>query len=267
MKKKISITINEKMINDIDSIIDNVFIRNRSQAIEYLVNNSLGGNKTAVILSGGPEKKLFVQNAGYRPVLKVNGSTVVEKAVKKLRQNGFKKIFIVARHKLLTKIFEILKEGSGYGVNIEYIEEKVSNGSADSLRLLKGRLQNNFLVVFSDIVFDKINLEELWNDHIKQNAVATLLLTTTNNPETKGIVKVEGSKILEFVQKPRKSESYLVFSPIFVCSPEIFDFAGKSLEQNVFPKVATNHLLNSHVSSEKEIHIHGIHDLNMLKGK
>ena len=103
---KISITINEKIINEIDSIIDNIFIRNRSQAIEYLVQNSLGGNKTAVILSGGPEKKISIPGIGYRPLAKLNGSTVIEKAIKKLRENGFKKIYIVARHKILTKIFE-----------------------------------------------------------------------------------------------------------------------------------------------------------------
>ncbi|MBT5423433.1 hypothetical protein HOK76_03005 [archaeon] len=45
MKKKISITISEKTLHDIDNIIDYIYIRNRSQAIELLVNNALGENK------------------------------------------------------------------------------------------------------------------------------------------------------------------------------------------------------------------------------
>ena len=49
-KLKISITINEKTLRDIDSIIDSIYIRNRSQAIEHLVKYALGENKTAVIL-------------------------------------------------------------------------------------------------------------------------------------------------------------------------------------------------------------------------
>jgi metal-responsive CopG/Arc/MetJ family transcriptional regulator len=46
MKKKISITIGDHTIRDIASIIDNLFIRNRSQAIEYLVSSSLSEKKT-----------------------------------------------------------------------------------------------------------------------------------------------------------------------------------------------------------------------------
>lgn len=52
-KSKISITINEKTLKEIDFIVDNVYIRNRSQAIEHLVKNALGENKAAVILLGG----------------------------------------------------------------------------------------------------------------------------------------------------------------------------------------------------------------------
>ena len=260
MKKKISITINENIIHDVDSIIDNIYIRNRSQAIEYLVSNSLGSRKTAVILSGGPENSLLISKGEYRPLARIDGTTVIEMAIKKLRSDGFKRIFIIARHLVLTKIFDILKEGADYGVEIIYVEEKDSKGSADSLKLLKGKIQNNFLVVFSDIIFKKINIEELWNFHIKQNSVATLLLTTTKDPSKKGIVRVEGNTILEFVQKPKHSDIYLVFSPIFVCSPEIFEYKGSSLEIDVFPKIAQQKLLKGYLSSEKEVHIHAKED-------
>lgn len=255
MKKKISITIDENTLHDIDSMIDLVYIRNRSQAIEYLVKNQLGESKTAVILAGGSEDIQRIGN-DYRPTVKVSGTPVIERAIKKLKKNGFKEIFIVARHNILTKIFEVLKEGSMYGVKVSYVEEKDANGSADSLKLLKGKIKSNFLVVFGDIIFEKINLEELWKQHIKQSPVVTLMLTTSGTPSKKGIVKIEGTKILEFVQKPKKSDVYLGFSSMFVAGPEIFEYPGKSLEENVFPTLAKKGLLQGHLSSEKEIHIH-----------
>ena len=118
----------------------------------------MGENKTAVILLGGDEERLKASKGIYRPVVKIKSCTVVEMAVRKLRENSFKTIFVIARHNLLTKIFEILKDGTAYGVKVNYIEEKVSNGSADSLRLLKGKVKSNFLVVYGDIVFNKINI-------------------------------------------------------------------------------------------------------------
>lgn len=263
MKKKISITVNEKFLDEIDSIIDNIYVRNRSQAIEHLIGYALGEKKTAVILAGGDERKLKI-GSNYRPTVKIGKETVVELAVKKLRENGFKNVFIVARHRILTRIFEILKDGSLYGTKINYVEEKESKGSADSLRLLKGRIKTNFLVVFADIVFNKVNIKALWEAHIRQNAITTLLLTTSAKPSEKGTAKVEGNKILEFVQKPKKADTYVVFSPIFATEPEIFEYVGFSLEKDVFPKLAEKRLLNSYISSQKEVHVHSVRDVNKV---
>lgn len=265
MKDKISITIDKATLNEIDSIVDNIYIRNRSQAIEHLVRNALGENKTAVILSGGKEEELKISNKEYSITARIGNKTVVELALKKLRENGFKTIFMIARHKILTKIFELLGDGTAYGVKINYIEEKDSRGTAESLRLLKGKINSSFLVVYGDIIFNMINIEEIWIDHLKRGGVATLMLTTSAKPSYKGTMKVEGSKILEFVQKPKKSDIYLVFSPIFGAEPELLEYDGLSLENNVFPELAEKGLLIGHLSSEKEIHIHTKNDIKKIK--
>ena len=263
-KSKISITISEKTLKDIDSIIDNIYIRNRSQAIEHLAKNALGENKSAVILLGGAEERLKISKEVYRPTARIRSLSVIELALKKLRENNFKTVYIVARHNLLTKLFEMLKDGTDYGVKITYIEEKSSNGTADSLRLLKGKISASFLVVYGDVVFSKINIGELWNDHVKQNAAATIMLTTSSKPSEKGTVKVEGNKVLSFTQKPKKSDIYLVFSPIFAAEPQIFEYSGPSLEFDVFPELTEKGLLNGHLSSEKELHVHSKKDLEKL---
>ena len=264
VKTKISITINEKTLQDIDSIIDNIYIRNRSQAIEHLAKNALGENKAAVILLGGSEERIRISKDEYRATAGIKNSSVIELALKKLRENNFKTIFIIARHSLLTRLFEMLKDGTDYGVKINYIEEKSSNGTADSLKHLKGKISTNFLVVYGDVIFSKINIDELWNDHIKQNSIATIMLTTSSKPSEKGTVRVEGNKVLTFEQKPKKSDIYLVFSPIFITEPQIFEYSGSSLESDVFPELAEKGLLNGHLSSEKEIHIHSKRDAEKL---
>ena len=60
MKEKISITIDDNLLKEIDNTIDNVYVRNRSQAIEYLVTNALKEEKIAVILAGGEIERLRV---------------------------------------------------------------------------------------------------------------------------------------------------------------------------------------------------------------
>lgn len=260
MKTKISVTIDEHVLKDIDSIIDNITIRNRSQAIEFLAQNALGEKKSAVILSGGEESKLHI-GRDYRLTARVGNSTVIERMLRTLRENGFTTVYIVARQKVLTKAFEIVKDGSNFGTTVHYVEEKQSSGSADSLQLVSGKINKDFLVVYGHVLFDKINLEELWNQHLRQHSIATLLLTTAANPREKGTVIMEGSKILDFVQKPRKTDVHLVFSAMFIASPDIFPFCHKSLEYDAFPKLAKQGLLRGHLSAAKETHVHTAQDL------
>lgn len=264
MKKKISITLSEKTLSEIESIIDNIFIRNRSQAIEHLVSNALGENRTAVILCGGNEKNLELENREYCMCAKAGRTRIIEMSVKKLREEGFRNIFVIARKNVLTSIFEILRDGASFDVKVSYIEEKESGGTADSLRLLQGKINTDFLVVYGDIVLNEINLEELWMQHIKQNAIATLTLTTSSKPSERGTVDVEGSKIIRFTQKPKQSETYLVFSPIFIANQDIFNYSGSSIEKEIFPELAEKGLLQGRLSSKREVHIHSVNDLKKV---
>ncbi len=154
-----------------------------------------------------------------------------------------------------------MQNGSKLGVNIEYVEEKISHGTAESLRYIKGKIKANFLVVYGDIIFDSINIEELWNSHLKAKGITTLLLTTTPTPSKKGVVKIEGTKITEFVQKPEQSDVYLGFSSIFVTQPEILEYSGNSMENDIFPYLAKKGLLNGHLSTSKVIKVHKKEDL------
>ncbi|MBN1502058.1 NDP-sugar synthase [Candidatus Woesearchaeota archaeon] len=248
-------------MSDIDSIIDNIYVRNRSQAIELLVNNALGENRVAVILFGGEETSLKISENQYRITGKIDSSTVFELAIKKLKEDGFKTIYAISRHNIITELFKLVQNGSKYGVNIQYIEEKESLGTADSLRLLRGKVKTNFLVVYGDTIFTEVNMDELWNEHIKRKGMTTLLLTTTPTPSKKGVVKIEGTKILDFVQKPKDSDVYLGFSSIFVTQPELLEYQGNSLEEQVFPILAQKGLLNGYLSTSKVVKIHSLPDL------
>lgn len=179
----------------------------------------------------------------------------------KLCEEGFRQLYFVARHNILTAVFNILRDGRSYGVSLDYIEETESRGSADSLHLLQGKIKSSFLVVYGDVIFNNIHLGELWKHHLKQQGIATLLLTTSPTPTNKGIVTIEGNKIFKFIQKPKHADIYLGFSSIFACEPEIFHYHGNSLEVDIFPVLAERGLLYGHLSSEKEIHLHTLNDV------
>ncbi|HLD96814.1 MAG TPA: NDP-sugar synthase, partial [Candidatus Nanoarchaeia archaeon] len=74
-------------------------------------------------------------------------------------------------------------------------------------------------------------------------AVVTIALTTVDNPSAYGIAKMQGGRILEFVEKPRKEDapSNLINSGLYMMEPEVLDYIGEGysmLEKDVFPKLA-----------------------------
>ena len=272
MKSKISITLNEKILRDVDSIIDNIFIRNRSQAIEYLIKKSFKQTKTAVILAGESEKQEGKIKERY--ALKINHSTIIERALKKLRDSGFNTIYIIAPHEDLTRIFRIIGNGSDYNIKIEFIDEEFSQGSGSALKLLKGKIKTTFLIVQCDLIFDHIDLNEFWNNHIQGKMTATMLLSSSLSCITPtkikfGRVTLHGNKIVSYIEKPsmKNLKSSLFSGGLVVAEPEIFSYPGKSLELNIYPELVRKGLLGGIVGSAEHLHVHTKEELIILRKK
>ena len=76
MKNKISITLDESVISELKTIVDGIYIRNTSQAIEYLLKKTLSGNNKAVFLCGGGDS-VRTDNGKLRPCLSLFKTTVI----------------------------------------------------------------------------------------------------------------------------------------------------------------------------------------------
>lgn len=277
MKERLTITMDEKILKNVDSVIDRLYIRNRSQAIEFLIGKSFGENKIAVILATGPAKDQKISKNEYRPTAKIKDTSVIELAIKNLRENGFKTIYILGEQPVLSSIFNLIGDGGRYGVKIEFIEDENPRGTAGSLRLLKGVIKNTFFVVFGDIIFDKMDIKKIWAHHFKQPAIATLMVRSSpltlggsTIPIKKSPLKIEGNTVIKVYQKINKpikelKDSAIIFSSIFVAEPELLEYTGDSLENDVFPKLADKGFLYSYLSSEEEIHIHTKEDAKFVK--
>ncbi len=259
MKEKVSITIDSKILRELDSVIDGIKIRNKSQAVEFLLRKFLSEERTAVILAGGPEEKLKF-NGTIKPLVNISGKPVIDLMISQLHRYKFSKIFVIGRKNTLSEIFKEIGDGSSYGVEISYIEEKedksvTNQDSARTLKLLRSRIKSTFLCTYCDIILD-CDLNSAWNFHSNSNSVATSILKTTDAPKKWGVAIVNGDKIIKFAEKPKKVESYLVSTGIFISEPEIFDVHGNSLEYDIFPRLAETEKLTGFVISGKCRHVH-----------
>lgn len=268
MKEKISVTIESNVLRAVESLIDGIRIKNRSDVIEHLLRKSVGDRRVAVILCGGDEKRQMLSDGTFRFVGKMGEETVIEDTVKQLKSFGFLNIFIVGRNSVLTQIFSVLKNGDSLGVFIDYVEEVESKGTAHTLKLVAEKVDGDFLVVYGDLVF-RFDLNRLYREHLMNGGVVTLALSSAAHPAEKGTVQLDGNRVLEFSQKVKAASSFIAFTPIFIANQDIFSVEGDVLEDDIFSNLVGRRQLYGLVLSGKEVHIHVKNDLkkalNMIK--
>lgn len=256
-KTRITITLDQPLLEKIDKLIGKDRIRNRSHAIETLIYQNLGSKlNQAIILAAG-------KGVRWRPLtyeipkalIPFKGKPILEHTIKHLRNAGIRDIYIVIGS-LGERIKEYFGNGERFNVNIFYVEDKKERGTAPALRAVRGVIKDEpFLLWYIDEIAD-INLIDLAEFHNKYDALGTIALSSVSDPIGLGAVKLEGSKITEFMEKPSKKniESYVVNAGIFIFQPEIFNYLKNttiSLEKEIFPQLAQQGRLYGYLFSGK----------------
>jgi NDP-sugar pyrophosphorylase family protein len=242
MKERITITLNKELISQIDKRIDGIDIKNRSQEIELLLAEALGTNipNKAVLLVGGRGTRLKPLTDNIpKGMLEVQSKTIIEHLFDLLKKYGVRDVLLSTGY-LKDKMREYYQDGSRFGINITYIEENEPLGTAGPLRLAKKHLKDSFIVSNGDEL-KNVNIPRMFRLHKRKNALATIALTTVDNPSHYGVARLDGSRIIEFVEKPNSPPSNLINAGFYILEPEVIDMITDGfsmLEKDVFPKLA-----------------------------
>ncbi|MFA5930886.1 MAG: sugar phosphate nucleotidyltransferase [archaeon] len=265
MKNKISITLDENVVEGIKTIIDGIYIRNTSQAVEYLLKKTLSGNNKAIFLCGGGSFKR-TENGYFRPCTPFMDSTAIAHNLRFLNLNGFNEIVIVAQEPNLNEIKIAVEKEKIVGMNVKYIANaEDTQGSMDTLRM-SGLLTGTTLVCFGDILFFDSNLQNFWKTHLLYKGISTLYVQAfTNKLGNAGVVNMEGNQINSFVQKPGTQFSLIHFSAVFITEPSILDYKGHSLEFDIFPQLAKKKQLIGYLSNKPIHHFHTEKEIKKLE--
>ncbi len=150
-KQKITISVNSDIVDQIDDMVDGIYIRSRSDAIDKFLREYLTRRKRAVILVGGDPERLYLEEIGtYIPLVQINQRTLIEDTILKCAREGFDNIIVIGFKDINTQLFNVLSDGESLGVTIKYVEEKKPQGVAKTLETAKNYLKYDFLMIPSD---------------------------------------------------------------------------------------------------------------------
>ncbi|HIG98860.1 TPA: nucleotidyltransferase family protein [Candidatus Woesearchaeota archaeon] len=246
MKERVTLTLDGNILSEVDRRVDGHKIKNRSHAIELLLMQSLGSAdmpKVAVILAGGVGTRLKpITFEIPKPLVLLHDRTLLEHQFDLFKKHGIKNIIISIGYKG-EKIRQAIGDGRRFGVNVSYIEESKPLGTAGPLKLARPMISGTFVAENSDEL-KEINLHDMYLFHKENKATVTIALTTVDNPSSYGVARMQGNRILEFVEKPKKDDapSNLINAGLYMMEAEVLDYIGDGycmLEKDVFPKLAT----------------------------
>jgi NDP-sugar pyrophosphorylase family protein len=248
-KQRITITLSQSVLKKVDHYIDGVQIRNRSHAIESLLEQSFSPTvDTAVILSGG------VHDGSEIPALKKVGERyVLAITLEKLRKVGISRVVICAGGSKRA-IKEIFGDGSQIGLEILYTEEKRPLGTAGALVLAEKHIDSNdFFVIHADILSD-IDFSTLIDFHLNEDALATMVVKPALGDTKYGHVYLKGNKIDQFLDSSKKKGISIINTGIYLVKTEVLALLRHRkpgfpvyLEKDIFPQLAQNGELTAFV--------------------
>jgi mannose-1-phosphate guanylyltransferase len=201
----------------------------------------------AVVMAGGEGTRLRPLTLDVpKPFLRVAGKPAIEYALDALVAAGIQDIIVTTFYKP-ERLVQHLGGGARLKARIFYSVEDEAMGTAGGVAKCLPLTGDDTVVVLSGDVIADVNIKALVDAHARSGAVATMALTTVENPTEFGIVGLdETGRIVRFLEKPKKEEvfSNLINAGIYVLSPEAlrevppganFDFS-----KNLFPKLLSS---------------------------
>ena len=195
----------------------------------------------AVILAGGEGSRLRpITEKVAKPFVTIDGKHCIEHVIEALVRDGFQDILMTMYYKPMDIIGHF---GSGlkWGANITYSIEDTPLGTFGGVIKNRGFLKETFVVASGDVLAD-VDFRDLYDHHKSKKAIATMALTTADNPTEYGIVGLNGEGLIErFKEKPPIEEvfSNLINAGIYILEPDVFDYfppnTNVDFSKNLFP--------------------------------
>lgn len=231
MQKKISISINKDILARVDSLIDNKSVKKRSHAFENIVSKYFEDlDINQLVILGGANVKI--------------DNDIVAENVKKLTKFGVKEVFIIG-----DKDFGALqKRLSKLNLDVYLVDEKKLRGAAGALKLVEGKINKTFMLIFINIRFD-FNIEDMIKLHKENRPIATIGVTLAGKNTIPDNIVIEGNRIIAF----NKTKNQFTNIGIYIFEPEIFSYLPRkgTFYEHVFPRLARERKLSSYIITEK----------------
>src|SRR5215211_6949330 len=142
------------------------------------------------------------------------------------------------------------------GFSVDYAVEDHALGTAGGIKNAEKYLDGDTLVVVNGDVLTGMDLSRTIQVHKASDALATIVLTSVEDPTAYGLVEVDHEMLVHrFIEKPAADEvtTNLVNAGVYVLEPEVLAMIPEdrevSIEREIFPELQESGRLRANITS------------------
>lgn len=141
----------------------------------------------------------------------------------KLKEMGIESILLVSGRGHAGHFLELLGSGSEFGLKLAYEVQEEAGGIAHALFLAKDFVgDQKCVVMLGDNVYEDA-LADAVQSFEKSDKEAHIFLKAMAHPESYGVPRFEGEKIVEIFEKPQRPSSPYAVTGCYLYTPDVFE--------------------------------------------
>lgn len=203
------------IINDAKQIVDIIFWEDLFNEKKQLGQFRL----PVVIMAGGMGSRLKpLTNVIPKPLIPINNKTIIEDIMDSFVEQGCEQFYLSVNYKaeLIRYYFNSLNNSK---YDISYFQEDKPLGTAGSLSLLKGKINQTFFVSNCDILIEQ-DYSEILKYHKENENDITIVAALKHYPIPYGtIVSGENGSLIELKEKP--NITFKINSGMYIIEPDV----------------------------------------------
>ena len=171
----------------------------------------------AVIMAGGFGHRLRpLTDTLPKPMLPVGEKPMMELIINQLRDSGIQKVNVTT-HFEPEKIKDYFGDGSGFGVDLNYVSEESPLGTAGALSLMEEK-HERLLVINGDILTE-IDFRSMLAFHVEHAADLTVAVRAYDFQVPYGVIESDGAVVTGLQEKPLMQ--FFVNAGIYLLEPSV----------------------------------------------
>ncbi len=178
-----------------------------------------------IILAGGLGTRLYpLTKITNKHLLPVYDRPMIFYPIEALINAGITDIMIVTGGNHAGDFLRLMGNGKEFGLkHINYTYQEGEGGIADALSLAEYFADGEpICVILGDNIIEK-NILKAVNNFQKQKKGAKILLKEVPDPERFGVAEIEKGRLINIVEKPKRSKSNLAVIGIYLYDQRVFD--------------------------------------------